>query len=179
VASAATVHADALCALLAAARDDSKRLLDALAVERRVQAVHAQEAPFMYAPAPGQPASAIAAADFHRPYALTLAALELTLHGYCALRKFGWQRRTEAVFSLGRPPLWRRLLRPPPLLSLRLSLDAASVAVSVGAAGMLASPGGVHPRGQDIRLAPALQEDLLRLHRERRLAPWYRRRPLR
>lgn len=173
MASAAAVHADGLCALLAAARDDSNRLLDALALDRRRQAVRAQDPPFLYAPVPGQPESAIAAADFHRPYALTLAALELTLHGYCALRTFGWQRNTEAVFRLGRPPLWRRLLRPPPLLALRLGLGAGTAAVSVGAPGMQAT--GSHLQRQDVRLTPALQEALLQLHRAHRTAPWYRR----
>jgi hypothetical protein len=176
VASTATVDASRLCALLASARDDSNRLLDALACERRVQTAQAQDPPFLYAPVAAQPDSTIAAADFHRPYALTLAALELTLHGYCVLRKFGWQRRTEAVFSLGRPPFWRRLLRPPPLLALRLSVQDGAAVAAVGPASAASAASG---RGQEIRLAPALQEALLQLHRAHRAPPWYRRRSTR
>jgi hypothetical protein len=179
VASAATVDADGLCALLAAARAGSNRLLDALAIEQRGQTLQAQDPPFLAAPIPGRPQTAIAAADFHRPYALTLAALELTLHGYCALRKFGWQRRTEAVFSLGRPPFWRRLLHPPPLLALRLSVQGGAAAAAVGIGLASADAGAASSRDQDIRLAPALQETLLQLHRAHRAPPWYRRLPAR
>lgn len=174
MASAATVDADGLCALLAAACADSNRLLDRLAVERRIQTLRAPDPPFLYAPFAAQPESAIATADFHPPYALTLAALELTLHGYCVLRKFGWQRRTEAVFRLGRPPFWRRLLRPPPLLALRLRVQDGAAAAAVGLANVGA--GAASSRGQDIRLAPDLQETLLQLHRAHRAPPWYRRR---
>lgn len=161
--SGATCRADRLCALLEAAHSDSNLALDALARRRRPGALCAACAPFEFAPARGQPRQAIPAEQFHRPYALTLATVELTLNGYCLLRKVGWERRREAVFSLARPRLWRRLLRLAPPLTLQFSVRGGTVAVSVGAAGRRAVP---DPGKRQILLAPDLQEALLGMHRQ-------------
>jgi hypothetical protein len=131
------MHTDQLRALVAAVQRDGNRTLDALARQQ---------------PAPP-------AGDFHRPYALTLAGVELALHGYCVPRGGG-----RVTFRLGRPPLWRRWLLPAPLLVLRFSAHGGSVAVSVGAARAGAGSASGQPRS--IHLDPVLQDALLRLHRD-------------
>jgi hypothetical protein len=67
------------------------------------------------------------------------------------------------VFSLGRPRLWRRLLRPAPPLALHFSVHDGDVSVSVGAAGRHRAH---DPLRRQILLAPDLQEALVRMHRE-------------
>lgn len=147
---AADIQAAQLEALVAALQERAGRVLDEQAFRRD------SGAPFVYTPAPGQPARAIPAAQFARPYALTLAGVELTLYGYCQLR------RTGAVFRLGLPPLWRRLLRPAPLLALRFTAHGKTVAVSVGVAPLHGAGADVLRRS--ILLAPDMQAALARLH---------------
>lgn len=169
----ATCRADRLCALLEAAQGASNEALDELARRRRPAVLCAARPPFEFAPARGQPRQAIPAEQFHRPYGLALATVELTLHGYCLLRTFGWERRREAVFSLGRPRLWRRLLRLAPPLTLRFSVHGGTASVGVGAAGRRAAP---DPGKRQILLAPDLQEALLRMHRQQIAARSFRKR---
>jgi hypothetical protein len=164
-------RAEGLCALLEAAHSAGNRALDELARRRRPEALCAACPPFVFAAARGQPRQAVPAEHFHRPYALALATVELTLNGYCLVRKFGWERRREAVFSLARPRLWRRLLRLAPPLVLRFSVRDGAVAVSVGAAGRRAAP---DPRKRHILLAPDLQEALLGMHRQQIAANSFR-----
>jgi hypothetical protein len=163
----ASCHADRLGALLAAARDAANRALGEQAGRRRPAA----DPPFVYAAAPGRPPQSIPAARFQRPYALTLAAVVLTLPGYCLLRKAGWERRDEAVFALGRPPLWRRLLRRAVPLALHVGVRDGAVSVSVGTAARYGAP---DPGRRHILLAPDLQHALLDLHRAQLAARAFR-----
>jgi hypothetical protein len=158
----ASCHADRLCALLAAARDAANRALDDLARRRRPETLCAARAPFVYAAARGQPRQAIPAERFHRPYALMLDTVELTLPGYCLLRETYWERRHEAVFALGRPRLWRRLLRRAAPLALHVRVRGDDVSVSVRTAARYGAP---DPGRRLILLAPDLQAALLDAHR--------------
>jgi hypothetical protein len=154
-------RADALAALTAAVQRDGDRVLAELARQARRDALAATGPPFTYTPS-HRAQQAIPAAMFHRPYALALAAVELTLHGYCVMRTPAPGQPAEAVFSLGRPPWWRRLLRPAPLLALHVRAHGGAVTVRVGAAGARAIQGDPPPC--TILLAPELQAALLRLH---------------
>ncbi|USX23656.1 hypothetical protein NHH82_16370 [Oxalobacteraceae bacterium OTU3REALA1] len=103
---------------------------------------------------------AIPGAMFHRQYALCLDTLELTLHGYCVQRRAGWARRMEPIFSTRPPLLWRRLLGPPPLLALTVRAGAGAASVHLAVAPPAAAPSAAVV----VRLAPALQTELSRLH---------------
>jgi hypothetical protein len=167
-----TCHADQLCTLVGATVNDGNRMLAELARQCRREAVRAPDPPFVFVTAPGQPWQAISALQFHPPYALALATVELTLYGYCVQRTSVWERRSEAVFRLGRPPLWRRLWRPAPLLALKVGSAGGVATVSVGAAGPRAgTPGG---QRRTILLAPEVQEALLRLQDEHLAARSFR-----
>lgn len=163
--SGAACHAERLCALLAASHGNANRMLAELTRRRRPEALCAARAPFVFEPARGQPRRAIPAEHFHRSGALALETVELTLYGYCVLRRSGWNRRPEAVLEIGRPPLWRRLLRAAPLLALCLRSHDGTVTVHVEAAGpdAAAAPAGAPRRG--ILLAPEQQQALLQAHR--------------
>lgn len=158
----AICHTDQLGALVTAARADGNRTLDALVRQRRSDAQARQLAPFLFVPVPGQPPQAIPAAQFQQPYRLALAEVELTLHGYCVQHRSGSAARLEAEFRLGRPPLWRRLLRPAPPLALRICAGGGTVAVDVAA--KAAWTVAVDPQRRIVLLAPPLQDALLRLH---------------
>lgn len=157
------LHADQLRALVAAVQRDGNRVLDAMAQRPPVQVDDAP--PPLFAAGPGRSARTIAQADaeaeadWHRPYALTLAGVELALHGYCVPRRTG-----RVTFCLGRPPLWRRWLLPAPLLVLRFSAHGGAVAVSVGAARRGSASASGEPRSID--LDPVLQQALLKLHQD-------------
>lgn len=154
-------RADALTALTAAVQRDGERVLAELARQARRDTLATTGPPFTYTAVDRQP-QGIPATAFYQPYALSLAAVELTLHGYCVMRAPGPGQPAEAVFSLGRPPWWRRLLRPAPLLALHVRAHAGAVTVRVGAAGARAIRGDQPPC--IILLAPELQAALLRLH---------------
>lgn len=102
---------------------------------------------------------AIPGAMFHRQYGLCLDTLELTLHGYCVPRRAGWERRMEPTFTT-RPPLWRRLLGPSPLLALTVRADAGATSVHLA----VAPPAAASSAAVEVRLEPALQAELSRLH---------------
>lgn len=177
--STMTCRADWVGGLLDAAHAAANSALDDLARRRRPEALCVARAPFAYASARGRTRDAIPAEQFHRPYALVLAAVELTLRGYCVVRDVGWERRREAVFVVGRPPLWRRLLRRSPPLSLRFGADGGAVSIAVGTARRHGRP---DPWRRHILLAPDLQAELLRTHRRQiathsfrsRFAAWMR-----
>lgn len=177
--STMTCRADWVGGLLDAAHAAANGALDDLARRRRPEALCVARAPFAYASARGRTRDAIPAEQFHRPYALVLAAVELTLRGYCVVRDVGWERRREAVFVVGRPPLWRRLLRRSPPLSLRFGADGGAVSIAVGTARRHGRP---DPWRRHILLAPDLQAELLRTHRRQiathafrsRFAAWMR-----
>ncbi|MCS0580458.1 hypothetical protein NX784_02540 [Massilia pinisoli] len=177
--AAMTCRADWVGGLLDAAHAGANDALDDLARRCRPEVLCAARAPFVYARARGRPRETIPAERFHRPYALALSAVELTLHGYCLVRAVGWERRREAVFVVGRPPLWRRLLRRAPPLSLRFGADGGAVSIAVGKARRHGRP---DPWRRHILLAPDLQADLLRAHRREiatrafrsRFAAWMR-----
>jgi hypothetical protein len=108
---------------------------------------------------------------------LRAAAIALTLYGYCVQRTATWERGREAVFALRRPALWRRLLRPYPLLALTIEAGDGPPRAGVGPGGRAAYTGA---RAHCVRLDPELGERLVRVHREqvraasriRRLARW-------
>jgi hypothetical protein len=107
------------------------------------------------------------AAPLRRRYGLRLATLEISVRGYCVTRPFGWERAPEVVLSTGRPPLWRRLLRPAPLLVLTLQAGPGGVLGTIAAA-----PDGAGARrgGYIVRLEPAMQRQLAEAHAGRRNA---------
>lgn len=111
----------------------------------------------------GDVSEAIAAVRFHRRYALVLQSLELSIHGYCVERQFGWERKTEIVFSTRPPPWWRRLLRPAPELVLRIRADGGTACICFEAAGRAAAP---ERPGYLVRLEPSMQAALAQLHRQ-------------
>lgn len=118
--------------------------------------------------APGGAPRAITAAEFYRQYALCLQSLELSIRGYCVERQFGWERKREAVFSTRPPAWWRRLLRPTPMLVLRITADAGTVRI-----GFEACRGATAPRKSHhylVRLEPAMQAELAHLHRRQAAA---------
>lgn len=111
----------------------------------------------------GATLQAIPADRFHSAYRPRLELLEFTLYGYCVERRFGWERINEAVFSLRRPALWRRLMRPAPLLALTVTAGQDGVAIAIRPA---RRPGYKNRRNHLVRLDPELREQLLRAHQE-------------
>lgn len=106
---------------------------------------------------------AIPAAQFHRQYTLCLETLELTLYGYCIERQFGWERRLEPAFSLRRPRLWRRVLRPAPLLAFNVKVGQDRTSVHIEPAWRNAWMAG---RDYVVRLDHELQEQLAKVNME-------------
>lgn len=139
------------------------------ASNRALQAPPAAAAPPVHYRSGGQ-LHALPGQLFQQPYTLRLDTLELTLHGYHLARHSGWERRLETCFSTRRPPLWQRLLRPPPLFTLTIQVRADAIHVALRAA----------PRGSTasapmlVRLDADLQQQLSNLQQqaraERRLA---------
>lgn len=172
---------DEVCSLVAQARADANRALRELARQRHPAIACAAGAPFSFAPAPGEALREVPAAQFHRPCLLALEALELTVYGYCVHRTVGWERRREAVFSLRRPALWRRLVCAAPLLALTVDVRDGQAALGFKPA---RRPRPRNRRRDLIRLDPDAQDSLVRAHREqiaaqsilKRFARWLRRR---
>lgn len=172
---------DEVRALVAQARAKANRALRELARQRHPAIASAAGAPFPFAPAPGEPLREVPAAQFHRPCMLALEALELTVYGYCVHRTVGWERRREAVFSLRRPALWRRLVRAAPLLALTVDARDGQAVLGFKPA---PRPRPRNRRRDLIRLDPDAQESLVSVHREqiaaqsilKRFARWLRRR---
>lgn len=92
-----------------------------------------------------------------RQYEWCLDRLELTIHGYCVTRQYGWERRTETVFSTRPPPPWRRWLRAAPLMALRIHAGAHASGVTVDRAPAHARAGG---RDLIVRLDASVQQQL-------------------
>lgn len=103
--------------------------------------------------------------------------LALTLHGYRVQRRMGWERSVETVFSLARPPWWRRLLRRAHPIACVMSVHAGGADVRFVAAGA-APRAGAHPAA--IRLPASWQQRLDEAHgaaraaRPSRLPAWLR-----
>lgn len=161
--AAAQCHAEFLRRVIKHAHHDGNVALRALADARHPALRCATHADFHYIgldPADNTPRT-IPAAQFHRQYALCLQTLELTIHGYCVERRFGWERKIEHTFSTRRPPLWRRVLRPPPLLSLTVKAGPDDCSITLGAAQRRVS--GKRPN-YIVRLEPDMQEELARIN---------------
>ncbi|MEO7494807.1 MAG: hypothetical protein ABIT83_27115 [Massilia sp.] len=159
--AAAQCHAEFLRRVLEHAHRDSNVALEALAAERAPDRRSATQAEFRYVDPRDGSTQAIPAAQFHRQYALCLHALELTIYGYCIERTFGWERRLETVFSTRRPARWRRMLRPAPLMALRVQSGSGGASVSVGAAQRQACASRAH---LIVRLDESMQEELAQAH---------------
>lgn len=178
-----------LCRVLAQARRDGDLALAADAGRRHAALRVAPPASFRYvALAPDGAgdggARAIPGAMFQRQYALCLDALELTLHGYCVPQRRGWERRVEHTFST-RPPPWRRVLRPAPLLALTVRA-AAGTGTGAASVHVAVAPRAAAPSAPlVVRLAPALQHELAQAHADAARRPslaarvlgWLLRRP--
>lgn len=160
-------QAQSLLHALARAHRASNASLQAMAEARTPEQRCAGQAGFRYQVAGAPAQRAIAAALFHRPYAMQLACLELTISGYCAERKFGWERKQETVFTTEPPAWWRRLLRPEPMLVLRITIDAGAGRIAFEAAQV-----GIKPNRSRclVRLNPDMQADLAHVHRRQTAA---------
>lgn len=154
-------HAQSLLDALKRAHCASNASLQALAQAGKPELRCAEQAGFCYQ-VPLAPPRTIAAALFHRPYALQLESLELLICGYCCEQQFGWERKQETVFSTCLPPWWRRLLRPAPMLALKIASTAEGRRIAFEGA-----PAGTKPNKSRylIRLEADLRADLAHAHR--------------
>lgn len=166
---------------VAQAHSASNQALQEMAEERSPERRSDNQGDFDYLIAtPDQTVHSIPIAQFHRQYQLCLEALELTIYGYCVHLKFGWEKRDEVVFSLRRPPIWRRILNPAPLLALAVSADEGDVDLGFNAADR---PGYKNRENHIVRLDEKLQEQLDKVNREQiaatsiksRVASWLNR----
>ena len=159
--AAAQCHAEFLRRVLKHAHRDSNAALREMAATRQSlpQPAHIQ---YVVPATPGSAPRTIPAAQFHRQYALCLHSLELTIHGYCIARQFGWERKREMAFSTRRPALWRRLLRHSPLLAFTVTAEAGAARIGIGAArrAVRASRSNLI-----VRLDPGMQQELAQLNR--------------
>ncbi len=159
--AAAQCHAHFLRRVVEQAHRDSNTALVDLADARALAQSEAAPADFQYVDRRDGLAHTIATARFHRQYALCLQDLELSICGYCIRRQFGWERQREAALSTRRPALWRRLLRPAPLMSLwvRVGPEGSSMGIA---------PARAHQRAGGapliVRLDQTMQEDLALAH---------------
>lgn len=154
-------HADFLLDAVALAHSGANQALRELAEKHHLATLCTTRAPFLVR-LPGDTAPlTIPRADFHRRYTLCLQTLELTIYGYCVYKKFGWEGRQEAVLSLSRPPFWRRMVSPAPLLAIRLVTQAENISVSINSAHR---PGYKNKRNHFIRMNEELQEQMTRAH---------------
>jgi hypothetical protein len=140
---------------------DGNAALRELAEERAPALRCAAQADFHYVMPDG--ARAIPAAQFHRQYELCLQALEVTIYGYRVQAQFGWERRLESVFSLRRPALWRRVLRPAPLLAFKVTAQQGQGAASISIV-TAQRPGYINKSNYIVRLGPELQQQLNQVH---------------
>jgi hypothetical protein len=158
-------QADRLLDSVRQAHGEANLALRELAGERAPERLYPARAAFQYfTPAPGSPdRHVIPAEQFHRRYGLCLEALEVAIYGYCVYREFGWERNLEPVFSLRRPPVWRRIFSPAPVLEMKLSAQQDAAGVAVGPA-----PRGKYRNKQNhfFRLNRQLQDQLSRIHAE-------------
>lgn len=112
--------------------------------------------------------------------AYRVESLALTLHGYRVQRRSGWRREPETVFSLARPPFWRRLLRAPIPLACTLSVHAGGVEIAFAAApgrAVRAAAGLAAIRLSapwQVRLEQAHGAAAVRVARHARLLAWLR-----
>ena len=161
--AAARYHAQFLQHLTEQARHDANAWLQAQAAARTAAAHSAVRADFLYVD-PLRDATTpqrIPADQFERQFALCLDGLELTVYGYYAKHQFGWERCTEAVLCAGHRAWWRRVLRPAPLLALRINAGAGATGVSVEMAAPLRAACGAP---YIVRLDADTQAALARLH---------------
>ncbi|SFH00754.1 hypothetical protein SAMN05518865_12919 [Duganella sp. CF458] len=158
----AQYDAHSLLHALARAQRAGNASLQALAETGTQEQRCASQAGFRYQMADAPAQRVIAAALFHRPYAMHLECLELAINGYCAERQFGWERRRETVFTTQPPAWWRRLLRPAPMLVLRIAIDAGAGRIVFDAA-----RDGIKPNRSRylVRLEPDMQAELAHVHR--------------
>lgn len=140
---------------------DANTALGQLAGERAPALRCADQADFQYVLPDG--GRAIPAAQFHRQYELCLQALEVTIYGYRIEAQFGWERRLESAFSLRRPALWRRVLRPAPLLAFKVSAQQGQGAASISIV-TAQRPGYISKSNYIVRLDPELQQQLNQAH---------------
>lgn len=159
--AAAQCHAHFLRRVVEQAHRDSNAALAELADVRGPAQRCAARADFHYIDRRDGSAHTIAAPQFHRQYALCLQDLELTICGYCIRRQFGWERRRETALSTRRPSLWRRLLRPAPLMTLSVRTGPDGTSMSIG-------PARWHARASRapliVRLDQTMQDQLAQAH---------------
>ena len=141
------------------AYEDSDAALRALAQERSPQARCIERNDFHYVDEAG--AHAIPAELFHRHYMLALQQMEFSLFGYCLLKRYGWEKRIEPVFSMRKPSWWRRLLRRAPLMELtvRAGPDGASLGIDAAA-----RKGYINRSNYIVRLDFDMQRQLQSVH---------------
>lgn len=154
-------HAQFLQRLVQEAHQDCNAALQRLAAARELRCAAQPDFYYACASPDNYLVQGIPAASFHRHYGLCLQTLELTMHGYCIERRYGWERRMETVFCTAPPPWWRRAVRRAPLLALKVVCMSGATYVSVG----MARPGAARPRsGHVVRLDPGMQARLASMH---------------